>query len=366
MLNEAEVIPYLLTWKLITPKCVVDGNAAILDTSRRNHNFRVVSPDGSYLLKQAVGLDSVGTISHEARVYRMLSSRSRRNEFARHMPRFHAYDAEQHVLILELVQDAETLREQHERAGRTYAHTAEQVADALAALHRVTGFNGDGNREALTRPSPVPSLHRPDLKIYRTISSAGLQLIKIAQGQQKLGELLDLLRKEWQAHSFMHGDVRADNFLIPVESPSGRKRSLKIVDFEFTGLGDPAWDVGSVFAEYLSFWILSIPIIGGAGPERFLGLASCPLEKVQPCIRAFWRRYAASMGLEKSKSGQSLLAAVRYCGVRLLKMAFEMGVNSSSASGHLLCLVQVATNVLLEPEKAAVELLGIQFRAGRA
>jgi hypothetical protein len=72
------------------------------------------------------------------------------------------------------------------------------------------------------------------------------------------------------------------------------------------------------------------------------------------------------MGLEKSKSGQSLLAAVRYCGVRLLKMAFEMGVNSSSASGHLLCLVQVATNVLLEPEKAAVELLGIQFRAGRA
>jgi hypothetical protein len=33
MLNEAEVIPYLLTWKLITPKCVVDGNAAILDIS---------------------------------------------------------------------------------------------------------------------------------------------------------------------------------------------------------------------------------------------------------------------------------------------------------------------------------------------
>jgi aminoglycoside phosphotransferase (APT) family kinase protein len=364
VLNEAEVIPYLLSRNLITPNCAVDGDAAIVDTSRRNHNFRVISPDGSYLLKQAVGLDFVETISHEACVYRMLSSGNRRNEFARHMPKFYAYDAEQHVLILEFVQDAETLREQHQRAGRASAHTAEQVADALAALHRVTGFSGDGNREAFTQRSPVPSLHRPDLKIFRTISGAGLQLIKTVQGQQKLGELLDQLREEWRADSFMHGDVRADNFLIPVESPSGRKRSLKIVDFEFTGFGDPAWDVGSVFAEYLSFWILSIPIIGGAPPDRFLALASCPFEKVQPCIRAFWRRYAASMGLEKSKSDQSLLVAVRYCGVRLLKMAFEMAATTSSMSAHLLCLVQVGMNVLLEPEKAAVELLGVPVRAG--
>jgi serine/threonine protein kinase len=359
VLNEAEVILYLLTRNLITPKCVVDGNAAILDTSRRNHNFRVVSRDGSYLLKQAVGLDSVETISHEASIYQMLSSR-------RHIPRFHAYDAEQHVLILELVRDAETLREQHQRSGRASAHTAEQVADALAALHRVTDFHGDGNREALTQCSPVPSSHSPDLKTFRTISSAGLQLIKTVQGQEKLSELLDQLRKEWRPHAFMHGDVRADNFLIPMGGGSGKKRSLKIVDFEYTGFGDPAWDVGSVFAEYLSFWVLSIPIIGGARPDSFLGLASCPLEKVQPSIRSFWRCYAASVGLEKTKSHQMLLLAVRYCGARLLKMAFEMAVASSSASGHLLCLVQVGTNVLLEPAQAAVELLGIPLRAGKS
>jgi serine/threonine protein kinase len=365
VLNEAEVIPYLLSRDLISPNCVVEGNLAVLDTSRRNHNFRVVSPAGCYLLKQAVGLDRVKTISHEASIYQRLSSEAGSSGFARYLPKFYAYDAEEHILILEFVQDAETLREQHERSGRPSAHTAEHVADALAALHRVSKLNVGQNGEVFTQRLPVPSLHQPDLKIFHTISSAGVQLIKIIQGQKKLGELLDRLREEWHAHAFVHGDVRGDNFLIPMGSASGRKRWLKIVDFEYACLGDPAWDVGSVFAEYVSFWLFSIPIIGGAQPDRFLGLASCPLEKVQPSIRSFWRRYAVSMRLEQSKSNQSLLLAVKYCGARLLNMAFEMSAASNSVSAHLLSLVQVGMNVLLEPEKAAVELLGIQFRAGR-
>jgi thiamine kinase-like enzyme len=366
VLNEAEVIPYLLTRGLITPKCVVEGNVAILDTSRRNHNFKVISPAGCYLLKQAVGLDRAETISHEAGVLQILSLQGRRNELARYLPKFYAYDAEQHILILELVQGVETLREQHERSGRASAHTAEQVADALAALHRVTDLHVGQNGKAFTQRLPVLSLYQPDLKIFRTISSAGVQLIKIIQRQKQLGELLDQLREELKSQAFIHGDVRGDNFLIPTGSASGRKRLLKIVDFEYACLGHPAWDVGSVFAEYLSFWLFSIPIIGGAQPDRFLALASCPLEKVQPSIRSFWRRYAVSMRLEQSKSDQSLLLAVKYCGARLLNMAFEMTVAANSISAHMLCLVQVGMNVLLEPEKAAAELLGIQFPGGTA
>jgi thiamine kinase-like enzyme len=366
VLNETELVPYLLSRNLITSKCVVEGNLAILDTSRRNHNFKVISPAGSYLLKQAAGQERVATISHEASVYKWLASRAGSNAFARYPPKFYAYDANQHILILEFVQNTETLREQQERSGRASPQTAEQIADALAALHRVTILNAGQNAEAFTQRLLLLSLDQPDFKVFRTLSGAGVQLIKIIQGQKQLCELLAQLREQWTTRTFVHGDVRGDNFLIPAGPAPGRKRSLRIVDFEFAGPGDPAWDVGSVFAEYLSFWLFSVPFIAGAQPHRFLSLASCPLEKLQPSIRSFWRRYDISLGFEQTKSDRWLLLAVKYCGARLLNMAFEMSVTLASVTAHLQSLVQVGMNVLLEPEKAADHLLGIPLAGRRA
>lgn len=366
MLTAHEVVPYLLSRSLVTPQCVVEGNVAVVDISRRNHNFKIISPAGCYLLKQAVGLDRVETVAREASIHQMLSLETATNGFVRYLPKFHAYDAEQHILILEFVKDAETVREQHGRAGRASAHTAEQVADALAALHRVSSVNVDPNWEALTLRLPALSLHRPDLMIFRTVSSARVEFVKIIQRQRKLGELLDKLREEWKSDVFIHGDVRGDNILIPAQPASGRKCWLKIVDFEYACKGDPAWDVGSVFAEYLSYWFFSFPFIGGARPDRFLGLAGCPLEKVQPLIRSFWLRYVFSMGLEKWKSDYLLLRAVKYCGARLLHMALETTYASNSIAANQICLLQVGTNVLLQPEEAAVELLEIRSSARRA
>jgi thiamine kinase-like enzyme len=363
VLNEAEVVPYLLARGLITPKCVVEGNVAVLDASRRNNNFRVASPAGCYLLKQAVGHDRIETVSREAHFYQILSSQSRRYGFARYLPKFYAYDAEQHILILEFLQGAETLREQHERPGRASTDAAEQVADALAALHRVKKLNAGRNWEAFTQRLPILSLHQSSLEVLRGMSSAGVQLIKLFQRQEQLAELLDGLQEEWSAHCVVHGDVRGDNFLIPIGSVSGRKRPLKIVDFEYACLGDPAWDVGSVLAEYLSFWLLSIPFTAVGQPDRFLDVASCPLEKIQPSIRSFWRRYASSTGLKRSKSDEWLLLAVRYCGARLLHMAFEMTYLSTSIAANVVGLLQVGLNILQQPEKAAVQLLGIRLAA---
>jgi hypothetical protein len=365
MLTQHEVVPYLLARGFLTPKCIVDGDVAVVDASRRNHNFIIISPAGCYLLKQAVGLDRSETIAREASIYQALSSKALPNGFARYLPKFHAYDAEQHILILEFVQDAETLREQLWHTGGSSTHTAEHMADALAALHRVSCANVVLNSVAFTQVLPARLLHRPDLEIFRTASGAGIQLIKIIQRQRKLGELLDQLSEEWNAGAVIHGDVRGDAFLVPTRTTPGRKRWLKIVDFEYTCKGDPAWDLGSVFTEYISAWVFSVPLIGGSQPDRFIRLASCPLGKVQPLMRSFWRRYVFSMALEQSKSDHLLLRAVKYCGARLLHLAMEMTWASNSVGANQLCLLQVGTNILSQPEKAAVELLKIASRARR-
>jgi hypothetical protein len=356
MLSQHEVVPYLLSRDFIGSRCVVDGDVAVIDNSRRNRNYRIISTDGCYLLKQAVGADRIETLSREAAIYQQLFSSTAKNGMASHLPGFRAYDPEQNILILELVQDAETLREQQQRLGRVSARSAQRTAEALAALHRSVS----NPREKSARAS-VLGLHQPGLAAYRNASRAGLELIEIIQKQSSLTGHLDELRDEWQPCGFIHGDIRAENFLIPVPLGHGR-RPVKIVDFEFTGAGDTAWDVGSLFAEYLSFWLSSIPLLAGSKLDRFIHLADCPLRNVQPSICSFWSRYAESLDLQDSKSDRFLLRAVKFSALRLLVTTFEIAPQLSSVSTYMLALVQVAMNILADPKKAAIELYGLSFR----
>jgi thiamine kinase-like enzyme len=353
MLTQHDVVPYLLSRDLIAPKSVVDGDVAILDNSRRNRNYRIISPDGCYLLKQAVGSDRIETLSREASIYQQLFSRHQKNGIASHLPKFCAYDSGEHILVLELIQDAETLREQQQRLGRVSSHSAKSAADALAALHRA-----NVQQNSATPRASILSFHQPGLAWYRNVSRAGLQLVEMVQKQKTLTAHLDQLRHEWQPSGFIHGDVRAENFLIPVPLSRGN-RPVKIVDFEFAGAGDTAWDVGSAFAEYLSFWLFSFPLMTASRLDRFLHLAACPLEKIQPSFRSFWTRYAQCMALNNSKSDQFLLRAVKFSALRLFVMAFEMSPALSSINTYVLSLVQVGMNILSQPEKAAVDLFGI-------
>lgn len=355
MLTQHDVIPYLVSRDLITPQCVVDGDVVVLDNSRRNRNYRIISPDGCYLLKQAVGAERIETLSHEAAIYQRLFSGNQKNGIASHLPGFCAYDSDEHILIVELIQDAETLREQQQRLGRVSPHSAERAAEALAALHHANSMP----QEKTARAS-VLSLHQPSLAGYRNVSRAALQLIEIIQKQKNLTDHLDQLRNEWQPSGFIHGDVRAENFLIHVPLRRG-KRPVKIVDFEFAGTGDTAWDVGSVFAEYLSFWLFSFPLMTASQLDRFIHLADCPLENIQPSLRSFWSQYARCMPLEDSKSDECLLRAVKFSALRLIVMAFEAAPVLPSVNTYMLSLVQVGMNILAQPEKAAIELFGIAF-----
>lgn len=357
MLTQHDVVPYLLSRDLITPQCVVDGNVAVLDNSRRNRNYRIISPDGCYLLKQAVGSDRIETLSREAVIYQQFFSGDQKNGIATHLPKFCAYDSEQHILILELVQGAETLREQQQRLGRVSSHAARKAANALAALHRATL---PAQEQIISSRATSLSFYRPSLASYRKVSRAGLQLIEIIQKQKNLTEHLDKLCHEWQPSGFVHGDIRAENFLIPVPLSRGN-RPVKMVDFEFTGTGDAAWDIGSLFAEYLSFWLFSFPLMTASQLDRLVHLADCPLDNIQPSLRSFWSQYAQYMALRDSKSDQFLLRSVKFSALRLFTMAFEAAPVLSSVNTYMLSLVQVAMNILAGSEKAAIELFGLSF-----
>ena len=138
MLNQADVVTYLLDRGLLTPKALLDDGLVVRDASSRNRNYRVETQGGpSYLLKQAVGHDSFMTVANEAAAYERLGNAHDEN-LAAFLPRYHGYDAERGLLVLELVTDAADLRTHYASSGQFSAGPAAAIGRALGLLHRAT------------------------------------------------------------------------------------------------------------------------------------------------------------------------------------------------------------------------------------
>jgi hypothetical protein len=397
MLTPYTLAPYLEARGLIDQRSAVDGRLQIVDATRRNYNFKVVCDDRAYIVKQGVGPGRAATIRNEAAVYRLLSAGPPRSTgsaskaFGRYIPVYLLFDAEHDLLVLELLESAVDLRAYHVRLGRFPRGVAVQLGEALAALHRSgiprAGQDGEGEHRdgnegdlvaQLSHAAPgVLSSHRPRLAAYGHISGTNLQIVRILQRFPEFGELLDSLREEWRTTALIHGDIKWSNCLLvppaagrrgernkqPRDGANSRRGAeLKLVDWELASIGDPCWDVGSVFNDYLCFWLLSVPVTGQELSEEALEMARYPLDKMQPAIQAFWAAYTGRMGLDAATADKWLERSVQFAAARLLQTAFEQMQMATQLTGNVVFFLQVSLNMLQRPLEAAISLLGISPR----
>jgi hypothetical protein len=341
---------------------IVEGDLAWIDSSRRNHNVQIISRQGpSYFLKQGPSLDGNVSVAYEAAVYQFLQSAIGNGELRPYLPRFYGYDPNEQLLIVELLQDSKNLRQYHIGSGRFSTRLAATMGKALGALHHLTrGVEREQDGLFLSRLPPwILSIHQPDLGIFRNFSATSIQLTKMLQQLPEFCGFLNELRLEWRTATLIHHDIKWDNCVVFAPVNSGRTTRLKIVDWELASVGDPCWDVGSFFSEYLSGWLLSIPITDDVSPYQSVQFAHYPLLRMQPAMRAFWRSYVQRMQLDRGTSLQWLLRAVRYAAARLVQTAFEQMQMSVSMTSNVICMLQTSVNILQRPQAAAVHLLGI-------
>ena len=369
MLTQLEVVPYLLQYKLVSVDTFVDGDLVVEDASRRNRNFKVISELApSYFLKQGIGQDGVVTVASEAAVYELFWSERANDELRRYLPHFYKYDPGERMLVLEFLRDAQDLEEYYAHRKRFSAVLASAMGNALGTLHSLKWTEEKTNKgvQRLThRPPWILSLHHPIPGIFGQISSANVHIIKIIQQFPEFCNLLDGLFQEWRIETLIHFDLKWNNWLIVGDSAGRKMARLKIVDWELAGRGDPCWDLGSVFSDYLSLWLLSIPATGDIPPDKFPELARYPLNRMQPAMRSFWEAYVRRMNLDGSRSHEWLLRSVKYAAARLVQTAFERMQMAMQPTGNIICFLQLSLNILQRPEEAIVHLLGIPLQGMR-
>jgi hypothetical protein len=368
VLALSELTTYLLDKAHVHPDAVLDGGLTIVDASRRNHNVLVsADPEVGLFIKQGrsdpvrpdAGWTGNGSLAHEAAVYSLLGPLG--GPISAALPRCHDFDADRCVLILESLPDAPDLASHQTRTGRFPVTLAARLGNVLADLHDRAA---DAARK---RPEDFPGripwalgIDRPGMAFYREMSNAGIALVRILQSSTELRAVLATLRDGWRDDAFIHHDVKWENCLVLAGGAAGRRTRLALVDWEFADLGDASWDTGSVFAAYLACWLTSIPVTGGERPDTYLHLAEYPLARMRPAMRAFWAAYTGARHWDADTAGAELVRSTRHAGVRLLQTAYERAQGTARLTATVVCLAQLAENILTRPEEAAEHLLGVR------
>lgn len=364
------VVPYLIERSVMDTKSIVEGDLKIIDASRRNRNLQVIRRnDTSFLIKQPSATDASNVVSvrKEALLYLMMQTDADFASLKDIAPRILDFDDRRNIMITEFVTNAHTLNNyEYFMAGDELKKEESVVLGRLMAKYH-KAFNGQSGNPKLHSFHggfvPAASIVRPGPEIFRDINSQNLELLKIVQRYPTFYDSLEELYSSWQNQTLIHGDIKWDNVIVSTKDDENNGFRMHIVDWESVSMGDPAWDVGSVFQEFIRLWLSFLPTTGRESAEQLLKSTTFPIQNIQPAIRAFWNSYVKTRELTSKEANDLLVRSAKFCAARLVQSAYESLDSSMDLSNTIVYMIQTSQNIFDRTNHAVVHLLGIPFRS---
>jgi hypothetical protein len=356
-LTAANLAYYLMDRGLLGADEIVAGNFTVVDASRRNRNYKAIRTNAPGLfVKQMRDMqtDAMLTLKREAACYELASDVP---ALSRLMPRLISYDESRHTLVLELLPDAESLLAYHGRNKSFPVEIGRMLGEGLGVYHSQAGalLENAKLKTLLQRYTPaILTLSRGGHEMLGHFGRIGPAVSALLQQHRDFEGLLDALGAEWRFDSLIHGDMKWDNVLV---FPADEGLDFRIADWEMADFGDAAWDVGAVLQSFLSAWIMSMPIVAGAPPETYVGMAQQPLDAMRPVLKAFWQTYSATRGFDDAQQERELERCMRFGAARLVWSAIEQRMYVSQVDPTAAALLQVSLNVLKDPPRAVKDFL---------
>lgn len=358
------ILRYLTQQGLIERETIVAGGLTVAMSRSRNRYVRVKPRSGpGYFVKQALESEpmTAETVRREAEIYRGAFADDRLAALRGLLPRFHGFDDSQHILIVELVDDAEDIAAHHRRTRVLPSQLARRLGAAIAGYHQIRFEPGKPQAALFSqRPPWIFDLHtEADLSRLRRTPPASALTDMLLQAPGLAGQLA-ALRADWARDTLVHMDMKWENCLLAPRAAPLAEQRLLVIDWELADIGDAAWDVAGILQAHLNFWIDSIPADRRGTPDEIMASATFPLEAVQGAIAAFWDAYLRGRAAYAPAPDGFLLRCIRMMAARMLVTAYEMTVHAAVADPRLPLLVQMALNVLESPTEAGRHLLGIR------
>jgi len=331
-----------------------------------NRNTQIHLPDGTCWLLKEPRVDFrtgelTSGVDREGWFYEQVWRGGPVEHLRTFIPELIHYNAEHHFLILRYLKGWETLYDYHQRTGRYPTSVARRIAELLASVHWDSYVHPEKYIELRSRGAgrPISLLGtRITPEQMAEFPEDGIKLVTLVQRYPEMSISLETIKDAWHPTCLIHKDIKQNNFMKPVGPVGAKGPSLILVDWEFWDWGDPAWDVGAALGGYLMGWLSSLNMSKGRSIEEWFATAELPFDQVQPAVNALWARYVDLCGpILRQRRGFSKLV-IQYAGLFLLIRTVVALMAQGYLSVRSLCELQVAKNLLVQPEKHAGTLLG--------
>jgi aminoglycoside phosphotransferase (APT) family kinase protein len=350
-LDSRTVVDYLLERGAIDPGDVLDRSLTVVDRSRRNTCFAVSRDDRPGLFVKQPRLDDPHESPGLLRDATLAAAGESSAVLALLAPQLRFYDPRNRVLVVELLAGAEELSAHALRAGGVAPAIAGALGRAVGRLHAAVPADVAGAQTGRATASILWFGQTPDERLPRQ-TPAIAALRDAARHDPDLSRGLAELREEWRSDAFVHGDLKWENVMVTPEP----EPVVHLVDWETSGAGDAAWDVGGLLHAYLRMWVTSLPR-DALRPDAAAPAGGEAIAAAAPSIRALWSGYRAAA--EPGRPGPFLLRAVRYAGARMLQTAYESAAYARGLSPQAVAFAQLAANVMARPAQAARALFSL-------
>jgi aminoglycoside phosphotransferase (APT) family kinase protein len=304
--------------------------------------FRVTAPDGRAVIVKQVPEKAAQrgrNLAREMFVYRLAHWMP---AIATLVPRPIVIDERRDLLVVESLASGPVWPDVADVASVASSDVCLQLGRAMAAWHSSTndigawpslGVGVFGLPDSLSE-----ACHGRPRSTQALMDSIGADAV--------LAGALREARSSYAHRCLIHGDLRRENWILDRRNGSP---SLKVFDWEMSGIGDPAWDIGSVVAEAVLEQIRERRI------EQSRSVVWPPA--IEAPMKAFLHAYSASNGVLDVRDLKSW-EMMTLCTVgRLLHVACECADLAADANGWPVSdIVKSARTIATRRRKAAAAL----------
>jgi thiamine kinase-like enzyme len=368
-LSSHNVANYLKGLALCTD---ADQDLVQIDSiAAKNFNLLVTLSNGhKYLVKQeryASDGKTAGEFLNEWRIQELLQQFPELENFRALLPVVLHFDSENSLMVSQYLDDYLDLADFYAKENVFPSAIASSLGTIIATIHHSTYnhqpyqdfFCQDTETELKHQlPNIIRSLERITPEIFGLVPSEGIKFFVLYQRYESLAQAIAELSTAYKACCLTHNDLKLNNILLHQDWQQSNHSIVRLIDWERSAWGEPAFDLGTLIASYLLIWLNSLVISQTLTIEESLRLAATPLEQIQPSISALTVAYFDTFPEILEDRPDFLKHVIQFAGLALIQQIQAMIQHQKSFGNMGICMLQVAKSLLCRPEQSMQTVFG--------
>jgi 5-methylthioribose kinase len=369
LLNSQNVCDYLTRHQLCSQ--VEKDQIEIELKPAKNFNLLLTLQNNQKLLVKQERHDRDGKTSgeflSEHRIQDFLEAFPELQYLRSSLPKILHFDVENSIMVFRYLDDYQDVMEFYTQEKSFDSEIAAAIGTFLATIHRCT-FNKKeyenlfsqnlGNSKTEQVKNMIQRLERIEPEIYASVPADGLRFFALYQRYDSLGEALTNLGNAVIPCCLTHNDLKLNNILVHKNLQQSTDSIIRLIDWERSAWGDPAFDLGTLISSYVQLWLSSLVISKSLSLEESLTLAMTPLEKLQPSIATLTQVYLQTFPEILEHRPDFLLRVMQFTGFGLVQGIQAMIQYQKSFGNAGIAMLQVAKSLLCRPEQSMPTIFG--------